>query len=91
MRSIRSDFVAEIVVLLAGCTTAAWALSTPWLIPAIAVLLAATAHRLARIIGLQHAATHDAKTGLLTAAAWTELATAASPAPTVGSDLQPCC
>ena len=63
----------EVGTLLLGIAAAEFLLHSPLLLPATLVLVVLL-HRSSIAKALQHAARTDAKTGLLTAAAWTETA-----------------
>jgi len=63
----------EVATLLLGVVTAAFVLGSPWLLPAVFVLVAVL-HRSTLVNELEGAARTDTKTGLLTADAWHSLA-----------------
>jgi len=63
----------EVATLLLGVVTAAFVLGSPWLLPAVFVLVAVL-HRSTLVNELEGAARTDTKTGLLNAGAWHSLA-----------------
>jgi len=63
----------EVATLLLGVVTAAFVLGSPWLLPAVFVLVAVL-HRSTLVNELEVAARNDTKTGLLNADAWHSLA-----------------
>jgi len=63
----------EVATLLLGVVTAVFVLGSPWLLPAVFVLVAVL-HRSTLVNELEGAARTDTKTGLLNATAWHSLA-----------------
>jgi len=69
----RDDFALECATLVLGVFVAVTLTRTPWLTPAVAVVLVLL-QRSALVAKLRDAATQDSKTGLLNAATWDERA-----------------
>ncbi|MDP9091646.1 MAG: GGDEF domain-containing protein [Actinomycetota bacterium] len=69
----RNDLALEMATLVIGVMTAQTVLLNPWLTPLVLVLVAVL-YRCALVEQLRVDATTDAKTGLLTPAAWRDLA-----------------
>jgi len=79
----------EVATLLLGVVTAAFVLGSPWLLPAVFVLVAVL-HRSTLVNELEGAARTDTKTGLLNAGAWHSLADQHLLRPNAGAPRSPC-